>query len=183
MIMVSRFHALCLTICCLSISLILHGTILLHRADRTDRFTEPMLPINAVSINVKILQPQEKNGAIKNNHHLKNKIASSQVDEELTKQKKSTAKLIGKLKLTYPKISRLLGEEGAVKLRIEVASNGRAVAARVINSSGYERLDHYAKKAAMKAHYLVEIGVKEEQKEMHFLTLEVAFQLNEEIIL
>jgi protein TonB len=42
---------------------------------------------------------------------------------------------------TYPAISRRMGEEGKLVLRVELDENGRIDDARVINSSGYERLD------------------------------------------
>ncbi|UJP05413.1 MAG: energy transducer TonB [Nitrosomonas sp.] len=41
----------------------------------------------------------------------------------------------------YPAISRRMGEEGKLVLRVELDENGRIAAAKVINSSGYERLD------------------------------------------
>ncbi len=41
----------------------------------------------------------------------------------------------------YPAISRRIGEEGNVELRVELDEKGRIDNARVINSSGYDRLD------------------------------------------
>lgn len=41
----------------------------------------------------------------------------------------------------YPAISRRMGEEGKLVLRVELDENGRIDDAKVINSSGYERLD------------------------------------------
>jgi len=45
---------------------------------------------------------------------------------------------------TYPAISRRMGEEGKLVLRVELDENGRIDNAKVINSSGYERLDDAA---------------------------------------
>ncbi len=45
---------------------------------------------------------------------------------------------------TYPAISRRMGEEGKLVLRVELDENGRIDSARVINSSGYDRLDKAA---------------------------------------
>lgn len=45
---------------------------------------------------------------------------------------------------TYPAISRRMGEEGKLVLRVELDENGRIDDAKVINSSGYERLDSAA---------------------------------------
>lgn len=42
---------------------------------------------------------------------------------------------------TYPAISRRMGEEGKLVLRVELDERGRIDDAKVINSSGYERLD------------------------------------------
>ncbi|WP_297325901.1 energy transducer TonB [Nitrosomonas sp.] len=42
---------------------------------------------------------------------------------------------------TYPAISRRMGEEGKLVLRVELDENGHIDNAKVINSSGYERLD------------------------------------------
>lgn len=41
----------------------------------------------------------------------------------------------------YPAISRRMGEEGKLVLRVELDERGRIDDAKVINSSGYERLD------------------------------------------
>ncbi|TXI40849.1 MAG: energy transducer TonB [Nitrosomonas sp.] len=41
----------------------------------------------------------------------------------------------------YPAISRRMGEEGKVELRVELDENGRVDTINIINSSGYQRLD------------------------------------------
>lgn len=41
----------------------------------------------------------------------------------------------------YPAISRRLGEQGQVKLKVELDETGRVTSARVAESSGYKRLD------------------------------------------
>ncbi len=48
---------------------------------------------------------------------------------------------------TYPAISRRMGEEGKLMLRVELDEKGHIDQARVIDSSGYDRLD----KAALEA--------------------------------
>ena len=53
----------------------------------------------------------------------------------------------------YPRISRRRGEEGAVTLSIQVLANGKAGDARVMQSSGYHRLDEAALDAATKASF------------------------------
>lgn len=44
----------------------------------------------------------------------------------------------------YPAISRRMGEEGKLVLRVELNEKGYVDNAKVINSSGYERLDNAA---------------------------------------
>lgn len=44
----------------------------------------------------------------------------------------------------YPAISRRMGEEGKLVLRVELDEKGRIDTAKVISSSGYERLDNAA---------------------------------------
>ena len=44
----------------------------------------------------------------------------------------------------YPAISRRMGEEGKLVLRVELDEGGRIDTAKVISSSGYERLDNAA---------------------------------------
>ena len=41
----------------------------------------------------------------------------------------------------YPAISRRMGEEGKLVLRVELDETGHIDEAKVINSSGYDRLD------------------------------------------
>jgi len=41
----------------------------------------------------------------------------------------------------YPAISRRIGEQGQVKLRVELDETGKITYARVVESSGYKRLD------------------------------------------
>lgn len=45
---------------------------------------------------------------------------------------------------TYPAISRRMGEEGKLILRVELDESGRIENARVVDSSGYDRLDNAA---------------------------------------
>lgn len=47
---------------------------------------------------------------------------------------------------TYPSVSRRLGEEGKLVLRVELDKNGRVSAASVVESSNYIRLDEAALK-------------------------------------
>ena len=50
----------------------------------------------------------------------------------------------------YPEMSRELGEEGVVGLRVSVTADGRAQSVTVVKRSGYPRLDRAAKTAVEK---------------------------------
>ena len=65
----------------------------------------------------------------------------------------SSAKLIGDLDIGYPRVSRYLKEEGVVILEVNVSKSGNALEVRIAKSSGYERLDLYAKKKVKKAKF------------------------------
>ena len=52
----------------------------------------------------------------------------------------------------YPAISRRMGEEGKLVLRVELDESGRIDDAKVLNSSGYERLDTAALAAVKSWH-------------------------------
>ncbi|MBY0500309.1 MAG: energy transducer TonB [Nitrosomonas sp.] len=53
---------------------------------------------------------------------------------------------------TYPAISRRMGEEGKLVLRVELDESGRIDEAKILNSSGYERLDTAALTAVKSWH-------------------------------
>ena len=57
------------------------------------------------------------------------------------------------IKATYPRISQRRNEEGTVVLSIEVLANGTAGNVEILESSGYQRLDEAAVKAAEKTTY------------------------------
>lgn len=44
----------------------------------------------------------------------------------------------------YPRLSRQLGEEGTVLLKVQVGADGRALQVRLLSSSGFARLDEAA---------------------------------------
>jgi protein TonB len=53
----------------------------------------------------------------------------------------------------YPLGARMRGEEGLVRLRVEVSAAGRARDVTVVESSGYPSLDRAAERAAWEARY------------------------------
>ena len=68
------------------------------------------------------------------------------------KTKGVSAKLTSKIKINnYPRRSRLLGEEGTVTLELHISAEGSLLHRRVIESSGYTRLDKDAEKRVSKA--------------------------------
>ena len=53
----------------------------------------------------------------------------------------------------YPALSKRLGEQGKVVLRVFIEANGTATQAEVRSSSGYERLDQTALQTVLKWRY------------------------------
>lgn len=56
----------------------------------------------------------------------------------------SRAKIIGELNIDYPKVSRLLKEQGKVIVLVTVNSFGKPIKIKIIKSSGSSRLDKHA---------------------------------------
>lgn len=54
----------------------------------------------------------------------------------------------------YPPLSKRLGEQGKVVLRVLIGADGRAQDAQVKQSSGYERLDRTARETVLKWRYV-----------------------------
>jgi len=54
----------------------------------------------------------------------------------------------------YPALSRRLGEEGKVVLRVRIEPDGTASAAEIRTSSGYERLDQTALQTVLRWKYV-----------------------------
>ncbi|WP_333708911.1 energy transducer TonB, partial [Tepidimonas ignava] len=54
----------------------------------------------------------------------------------------------------YPALSRRLGEQGRVVLRVRIEPDGTASAAEIRTSSGYERLDQAALQAVLRWRYV-----------------------------
>lgn len=54
----------------------------------------------------------------------------------------------------YPPVSKRLGEQGRVVLRVLINTEGRAEKAEIRESSGYERLDQAALKTVLQWRYV-----------------------------
>lgn len=54
----------------------------------------------------------------------------------------------------YPPVSKRLGEQGRVVLRVLIDTEGRAEKAEIRESSGYERLDQAALKTVLQWRYV-----------------------------
>lgn len=68
--------------------------------------------------------------------------ASTPVKEQPLIQ--ATADYLNNPKPSYPRASKRLGEEGEVRLRVQVSKGGQVLAVQLKRSSGYERLDKAA---------------------------------------
>ena len=66
----------------------------------------------------------------------------------------SQADYLHNAKPTYPPLSKRLGEQGQVLVRVLIGSDGVALKAELKQSSGFERLDQAALGAAMRWRYL-----------------------------
>jgi protein TonB len=54
----------------------------------------------------------------------------------------------------YPPLSRRLGEQGKVVVRVLIKADGTAAEATVVGSSGYERLDEAARQTVLRWRYV-----------------------------
>jgi protein TonB len=77
----------------------------------------------------------------------------------------------------YPSRSRLLNEQGKVRLKIHVMANGRIDSVIVVNSSGYPRLDDAAIQHALK-HWSMVPASKGGNAVESWVEIPVVFRLN-----
>ena len=63
----------------------------------------------------------------------------------------SEARALTQIRTKYPKFSRRIGEEGLVKLAINIDDEGNVTNINIVQSSGHSRLDKAAKKAVEQA--------------------------------
>ncbi len=75
----------------------------------------------------------------------------------------------------YPALSRRLGEEGRVVLRVRIEPDGTASAAEIRTSSGYERLDQAALQAVLRWRYVP--GMRNGVPEAMWFLVPIQFQL------
>ena len=66
---------------------------------------------------------------------------------------RTTASAVQGIIASYPRMSQRRGEEGTVVLSIQVLPNGKSGVVKIVESSGFKRLDEAAVKAAKKADY------------------------------
>lgn len=118
-------------------SLLAHGALLvsLKKSNTKEVSFEQMRSI----INVKVVDSVKK-GKGKKKEIFKNKKASPTG----VKNKPSP---LSKISPEYPYRSRILGEEGKVKVNVIIGTSGIVEVANIINSSGFERLDNSVLKA------------------------------------
>jgi protein TonB len=88
----------------------------------------------------------------------------------------SQADYLNNAKPTYPPLSRRLGEQGQVLVRVLIGADGVAQKAEVKQSSGFERLDQAALSAAMRWRYLP--GRRGGVPEAMWFTVPISFALD-----
>jgi periplasmic protein TonB len=75
----------------------------------------------------------------------------------------------------YPAISKRLGEQGRVLMRVLIGADGLPKEAQVAKSSGFERLDNAAREAVMKWRYVP--GKRNGQPETMWFQVPLIFEL------
>ena len=76
-------------------------------------------------------------------------------DADLRKKGVETpSQISSQLQVSYPRLSRKQGEEGIVYLKVELSAKGTVLDTRIIQSSGYRRLDRAAQEAVRKATFV-----------------------------
>ena len=75
----------------------------------------------------------------------------------------------------YPALSRRLGEQGRVVLRVRIEPDGTASAAEIRTSSGYERLDQAARQAVLSWRYVP--GTRNGVPEAMWFLIPIQFEL------
>ncbi len=76
----------------------------------------------------------------------------------------------------YPRMSKRLGEQGTVVLRVLIGVNGQAEKIEIFKSSGFDRLDQAATETAAKWRY--KPGQRMGQTEAMWFNLPIRFELN-----
>jgi len=76
----------------------------------------------------------------------------------------------------YPRMSKRLGEQGTVVLRVLIGVNGQAEKIEIFKSSGFDRLDQAAIETAAKWRY--KPGQRMGQAEAMWFNLPIRFELN-----
>lgn len=77
---------------------------------------------------------------------------------------------------SYPSISKRLGEQGKVLLDVLISKEGLALQSKVLQSSGFERLDQAARQAAMNWRYVP--GRRDGIAEDMWFNVPIIFSLN-----
>ena len=76
----------------------------------------------------------------------------------------------------YPAMSRRLGEQGKVTLRVLISQDGSAKQAQVLRSSGFERLDQLALRTVLAWRYVP--GQRDGQAEEMWFNVPISFKLD-----
>ena len=114
------------------------------------------------SLNIELVSSVKMGSTITSNSKVKNKTSEAQVAHPASASPSpvlqnaqgfvsgpQTAAAVT-LPVAYPEISRVRGEEGMVKLRVAVDHLGQIEEVIVLKSSGFQRLDNEAMRAARK---------------------------------
>ena len=169
-----------ITIYSISLSLILHGLILLRPYSKKMETHKSLFSSKKSSFKVSFNEIKKTTKTKKNKESTKLKSAvpkrNKKAQPAITDNAVTTSKVLQKTIPKYPYKSRKYHEEGIVLLKVFISKDGKALKSDIIQSSGFYRLDQSAVEAAMSSEYvsLVKSGVSRESQ----LELEFKFELN-----
>jgi len=136
---------------CIFFSVVLHAS-LFFRLPSALSFNESALIRTAGEvIDVKIITSAiDHNARVAINDNKTTQAKKQSGDSKIV----SKAKLKGELKISYPPLSKLLKEEGEVTLSVMVNELGKVMKVKILTSSGFFRLDEYAKNKLLKSSFI-----------------------------
>lgn len=138
-------HSFILLFVAMFLSLLIHGSVFYSVHVYTDERPHLKLATKANTLDVKIVNVQEKKDIRIKKRKLEKGQSSDRNQIVATNSSIiSRAKIIGEFKINYPKVSRLLKEQGTVIVLVTVNSFGRPIKTKMIKSSGFSRLDKHA---------------------------------------
>ena len=136
---------------CLFFSLFLHGSILGHLEGANTSMSSVRSAADKISVHIitDVLESSSSQQAEVVNKKVKSDARKLSGRNKIIR----TAKIKGHLEVRYPMMSRYLKEEGTVKVRLRISKYGGVTSAKMVESSGFSRLDKEAMRKLLKAKF------------------------------